>query len=31
VVGEFLEHSRLFIFGQENASDYIVLMGSADL
>ena len=31
VVGEFLEHSRLFIFGHDEASDLEVIMGSADL
>ena len=31
VVGQFLEHSRLFIFGAWNAEDVRVLFGSADL
>ena len=31
VVGEFLEHSRVFIFGDPRASSSILLMGSADL
>ena len=31
VVGEFLEHSRIFIFGREGESDYSVYIGSADL
>ena len=31
VVGQFLEHSRVFIFGSWNADDVTVLVGSADL
>lgn len=31
LVGEFLEHSRLFVFGQAGRSDYAVYIGSADL
>ena len=31
VVGEFLEHSRMFSFGQRDSDNYSVFMGSADL
>lgn len=31
IVSEFLEHSRVFIFGSWNSSDVVVLLGSADL
>jgi len=31
IVGEFLEHSRVFIFGPWDAADTVVLIGSADL
>ncbi len=31
LVGEFLEHSRLFIFGQPGDEDFSIYMGSADL
>ena len=31
VVGEFLEHSRMFSFGQCDSDNYSVFMGSADL
>ncbi len=31
VVGEFLEHSRVFLFGREGEADYSVFIGSADL
>lgn len=31
VVGEFLEHSRIFIFGDTAANDSTMLVGSADL
>ncbi len=31
VVGEFLEHSRILIFGSEGDPDYSVYIGSADL
>lgn len=31
VVGEFLEHSRMFIFGDLESSDCTMLVGSADL
>jgi polyphosphate kinase len=31
VVGEFLEHSRVFQFGIEGSLDHVVLIGSADL
>ncbi len=31
LVGEFLEHSRLFIFGESGRDDYAVYIGSADL
>jgi polyphosphate kinase len=31
VVGEFLEHSRVFIFGQWDSPEVTVLIGSADL
>ncbi|MEI8148449.1 MAG: polyphosphate kinase 1, partial [Actinomycetes bacterium] len=31
VVGEFLEHSRVFLFGNPRAADSVLLIGSADL
>jgi polyphosphate kinase len=31
LVGEFLEHSRIFIFGRPNERDFSVFIGSADL
>jgi polyphosphate kinase len=31
LVGEFLEHSRLFLFGRPGDEDYAVYMGSADM
>ena len=31
LVGEFLEHSRIFIFGRPNERDFSVYIGSADL
>ncbi|HSN02109.1 MAG TPA: polyphosphate kinase 1 [Acidimicrobiales bacterium] len=31
LVGEFLEHSRLFIFGEAGRQDFAVFIGSADL
>jgi polyphosphate kinase len=31
VVGEFLEHSRVFIFGNPRLADSVLLIGSADL
>ncbi len=31
LVGEFLEHSRLFIFGRPGEDDFSIYMGSADL
>jgi polyphosphate kinase len=31
LVGEFLEHSRIFIFGRPNERDFSVYLGSADL
>jgi polyphosphate kinase len=31
IVGEFLEHSRIYSFGQPGDTDYEVLIGSADL
>ena len=31
LVGEFLEHSRLFIFGRPTETDFSMYMGSADL
>jgi len=31
LVGQFLEHSRLFIFGRPGDEAYTVFMGSADL
>jgi polyphosphate kinase len=31
VVGEFLEHSRVFIFGDPRSADSVLLIGSADL
>jgi len=31
VVGEFLEHSRMFSFGQRDSDNYSVFIGSADL
>jgi len=31
VVGEFLEHSRIFIFGREGDPDSSIYIGSADL
>ena len=31
LVGEFLEHSRVFIFGEPTRPDYSVFIGSADL
>ena len=31
LVGEFLEHSRLFIFGRPDEKSYSIYMGSADL
>lgn len=31
LVGEFLEHSRLFVFGEAGRDDYAVYIGSADL
>jgi polyphosphate kinase len=31
LVGEFLEHSRIFIFGRANDKDFSIYIGSADL
>ncbi|HUX03335.1 MAG TPA: polyphosphate kinase 1 [Acidimicrobiales bacterium] len=31
LVGEFLEHSRVFIFGEPTSAEYCVFIGSADL
>ncbi|OYV65401.1 MAG: hypothetical protein B7X07_03175 [Actinobacteria bacterium 21-64-8] len=31
LVGEFLEHSRLFIFGRQGDADFSLYLGSADL
>jgi polyphosphate kinase len=31
LVGEFLEHSRIFIFGRPNERDFSIYLGSADL
>ncbi|CAB4856835.1 unannotated protein [freshwater metagenome] len=31
VVGEFLEHSRVFVFGHPRSADSVLLIGSADL
>ena len=31
LVGEFLEHSRIFIFGRPETEDYAIFIGSADL
>ena len=31
LVGEFLEHSRIFIFGRQGESDFSIYLGSADL
>jgi polyphosphate kinase len=31
LVGEFLEHSRLFIFGRPGETDFTIYMGSADM
>lgn len=31
LVGEFLEHSRIYIFGREGRDDFTLYMGSADL
>ena len=31
LVGEFLEHSRVFIFGREGDPDFSIFLGSADL
>jgi polyphosphate kinase len=31
LVGEFLEHSRIFIFGRPNEKDFSIYIGSADL
>jgi polyphosphate kinase len=31
LVGEFLEHSRLFVFGEAGREDFAVFIGSADL
>jgi len=31
LVGEFLEHSRIFIFGRTETEDYAIFIGSADL
>ena len=31
LVGQFLEHSRLFVFGRDGTSDQVVLIGSADM
>lgn len=31
LVGEFLEHSRVFIFGRPESEDYAIFIGSADL
>ncbi len=31
LVGEFLEHSRVFIFGRPESKDYAIFIGSADL
>lgn len=31
LVGEFLEHSRIFIFGEPGRDDYSIFIGSADL
>ncbi len=31
LVGEFLEHSRLFIFGRPSEKDFSIYMGSADM
>jgi polyphosphate kinase len=31
LVGEFLEHSRVFIFGRQGDPDFSIFLGSADL
>jgi polyphosphate kinase len=31
VVGEFLEHSRIFVFGEPGDEEYSIYIGSADL